>query len=377
MNNLQLVDVLKNFKIDGEVFSIVPCGSGRMNKTFKVLVNGESGTSEYILQRINTDTFTNPERLMRNIELVTNFAKTHSTDNSVKVLNIVKTNNNKNFYKNSGGAFRVYDFVPNSVTYNSCIENPSLFYESGKIFGAFQSLLRDFDASQLIETIPNFHNTKLRYEALQKAIEGASPERLRDAKEVIEFYKSFGETSGRNLNNLIVDQVENGLLPVRVTHNDTKLNNVAFDVSSNKAVAVLDLDTVMPGPVCYDFGDAIRFGCNSHDEESTDFKNIKFNCDLFKTYTQGYISQAHTFLTKPEVDSLVDGALVMTYEVGLRFLTDFLNNDTYFGANYYDNNLNRSINQLALLTDMCKHEQEMHEIVDDEYARFSSQDVTE
>ena len=374
MDYEHFINIFKNFNVSGNVTDISPCGSGRVNKTFKVCVLDKEHKSEYILQRINTKAFLNPEGLMKNIELVTDFAKSNSSDETVKVLNIIKTKQGKNFMSNREGAFRVYDFVPNSITYDSCSGNPNLFFECGKIFGSFQNMLRDFDSSQLVETIPNFHNTLKRYEALQEAIRQAPADRLKDAQPIIRFFQHFGSQDGRNLNNVILNRVESGELPLRVTHNDTKINNVAFDKTTGKALAVLDLDTVMPGPVCYDFGDAIRFGCNSHNEESTDFANIRFNFDLFKEFTTGYMQEASKFLTRPEVDSLVDGAFVMTYELGIRFLTDFLNEDKYFGANYYDNNLYRAINQLSLLTDMCKYEQEMHEVVESQYQACVAQE---
>ena len=409
--DVDLLEVANQFNLMGKVVSITACGSGRINKTFKVVTFDGPKEYNYILQRINTALFTEPDKLMNNIALVTDFAQKYidqqeSKDRALKkffsvtrpimsatsqyvymptdpeelsftwlmkkmmeepmeVLKIIKTKKGSNFYNGKIDAYRIYEFVPNSITYDSCVGHPELFEDCGRIFGEFQSLLRDFDASQLYETLPNFHNTKIRYQKFLNAISMADQKRYRDAKETIKNFAFFGVNC--NLNNVLVDQLENGDIPLRVTHNDTKLNNVAFSKQTGKAIAVLDLDTVMPGAVCYDFGDAIRFGCNTEEEESTNFKAIDFNKELFKSYVKGYLSKASGFLTEKEVDSLVDGAMVMTYEVGLRFLTDFLENDVYFGSKYYSNNLNRAKNQLALLTKMAENEKWMRNVVKAEY----------
>ena len=371
----ELKFILSQFKLNGNILSIEPCGSGRINKTFKV-VTYNNGRHEYILQRINTDLFTEPQKLMENIENVTSFLKNNKPQNSnMEILSVVKTRRDENFVSSFSGTYRIYDYIKNSVSYNSCENNTNLFQDCGRIFGEFQYILDKFDASKLYETIPDFHNTKKRYEAFLSSIQSTTLDRLKLAKNTIIEFRQFGETL--NLANLIVDKLASGELPMRVTHNDTKLNNVAFDKTTNKATAVLDLDTIMPGAICYDFGDAIRYGCNTCSEESIDFGKINFNRELFEKFTRGYLKEASKFLTKNEVDSLVDGAMVMTFELGLRFLTDFLNGDTYFGAKYYENNLDRAKNQLALLFKMKENETYMKNFVDNEYNNIISSSFDE
>ena len=372
MENKQ--DIAKEFNLQGEVIDVFKCGNGRINKTFKIeTLDNDSKIHEYILQRINTKLFTDPDSLMNNIELVTEFVKkrTKETGSKMSVLSIVKTYDGKNYFKNyDGNCYRIYDYIKNSRSIDSCADNPELFYECGKIFGEFQNMLRDFDAKQLVEVIPNFHNTRKRYDDFTKAISSCvNLDRLEKAKDTISAYIYFAEE--HKLPYDLCDQLEKGVLPLRVTHNDTKLNNVAFSKNSNTALAVLDLDTVMPGAVCYDFGDAIRFGCNTEDEESTDFEAIDFNKELFTQYVKGYLSATHDFLTEAEILSLPKGALTMTFECGMRFLTDYLNNDVYFGAKYEDNNLNRAINQLTYLNKLIQNERAMYGIIQEELTNIA------
>ena len=363
------INLANSFNIIGQVISIEPCGNGRINKTFKIeTIDNNNNKHEYILQRINTNLFTNPKLLMNNIELVTDFVKECATKDGsdMDVLNIVKTNNGENYLEDTAGnAYRVYDYIKNSKSVDSCADNPALFCECGRIFGEFQNMLRDFDASLLTETIPDFHNTQKRYNTFIEAIKNCKNiERFYKAKETIKTYMQLAEK--HHLPTIITSKLRNGTLPLRVTHNDTKLNNVAFDRNSNRALAVLDLDTVMPGAVCYDFGDAIRFGCNTEDEESTDFDNIQFNENLFREYTKGYLSSAYNFLTDEEIESLHKGAMVMTFECGMRFLTDYLQDDVYFGAKYEDNNLNRAKNQVTYLQRLIEKEPTMLDIIHSE-----------
>ena len=369
---MTLTEILNKFKLNGKIVKIEPCGNGRINKTFKVTTHNVNNDTDYkyILQRINTDLFTKPKELMKNIENVTSFIeKNKSKSSKMQVIKIIKNNNGANYIETPDGCFRVYEYIENSVSHDSCIGNPRLFEDCGRIFGEFQSILDKFDASNLYETIPNFHNTKLRYETFLKAIASADAKRLKDAKTYIVELRHYGETLG--LASKIVDKLENHTLPLRVTHNDTKLNNVAFDRNTDEAIAVLDLDTIMPGAICYDYGDALRSGCNTENEESIDFKNINFNKELFESFTSGYLKSASNFLTKEEVDSLIDGAMVITFELSLRFLTDFLQNDIYFGAKQYDSNLNRAINQLSLLNKMKENEDYMKNFVSSEYKKYS------
>ncbi len=357
MENLK--DILNQFKIEGKVVKVAPCGNGRINRTLKVTTNTINGKKEYILQRINTNLFSDPNSLMQNIDLVTKHIRTVAPQE--QTLNIIETTLGNLYLSSNGECFRVYDYIPHSISIDNPQEYPSAFYECGKIFGKFQKELSTFDAKKLTETLPNFHNTFDRYNKFINAVKEDKFNRVKNCINEIDFCITMAEK--QKLATTILDRINNGTLPLRVTHNDTKLNNVAFNEYTNKALAVLDLDTVMPGALCYDFGDAIRFGCNTESEESTDFDKIKFNADLFRLYTQGYLEVAKDFITETELESLVDGCLVMTYEVGMRFLTDYLEGDTYFGAKYEDNNLNRAKNQFTHLQNMLYNKNLMQEIV--------------
>ena len=365
-----LISVAKEFNIEGKVLSAAKCGNGRINRTFKITTQTINGPREYILQVINTDLFTEPEKLMANISGVTNHIKNKSKNK--QVLNIVKTKNGEPFISKDGLCFRVYDYIPGSISIENPKENPTAFYECGKIFADFQTDLSDFDANKLHETIPDFHNTQKRFEKFVKTVNENKFDRVKNAIPEIEFCVNM--TSLYNLNDIILKQIEAKTLPLRVTHNDTKLNNVAFN-KDGKALAVLDLDTVMPGALCYDFGDAIRFGCNSENEESTDFDKITFDKHLFSLYTKGYLEKAKDFITERELASLVDGCLVMTYEVGMRFLTDYLEGDVYFGSNYPENNLNRARNQFTHLKKIKNTSNEMNQIVYTTMQNLQSQDL--
>lgn len=371
MENLK--EILQDFNIEGKVLKIAPCGNGRINRTFKVTTQTINGIREYIFQRINTNLFTNPTELMENIENVTSHISNKSPNS--QVLNIIPTKNGSLFLEENGECFRVYDYIPNSISIDNPQEYPIAFYECGKIFGEFQTQLSDFNATTLHETLPNFHNTVQRYNKFLTAFKEDKFNRAKNCQKQIDFCITMAEKY--NLANVIINQLENGSLPLRVTHNDTKLNNVAFDINSQKALAVLDLDTVMPGALCYDFGDAIRFGCNTENEESTDYSKIKFNSELFKLYTQGYLEIAKDFITENELNSLVDGCLVMTYEVGMRFLTDYLEGDPYFGAKYEENNLNRAKNQFTHLYNMITQKNEMQKIINNTYAKLTTQNDQE
>ncbi len=322
--------------------SIVPTGNGHINDTY--LVN--TGEDKYILQRINTSIFTDPEQLMNNINAVTAhigkvFNDTH--EHFRKTLEFLKTKDGSSVFYANGLAFRVCRFInAHSI---DCAENAAQLYEAGRAFGNFQSILSDFDASTLSEVIPKFHDTANRYAAFEKAVAEASPERLEAAEQEIAYVRSKKEESS-----VVVNGIANGEIPLRVTHNDTKINNILFD-DTGACVAVIDLDTVMPGSMLYDFGDAMRSGGTSADEDETDLSKVYFKLDNFESYVRGYLSEFPN-LTKKELDLLPFSAFLLTYECGMRFLTDFLMNDVYFKIAYPTHNLARAKNQFALAHDI-------------------------
>lgn len=230
------------------------------------------------------------------------------------------------------------------------VRNARDFYESAVAFGNFANLLADFDASQLYEILPDFHNTKKRYENFKKAVDRDICGRKAQVQREIDWMEKHSDLCGK-----IVDKIAGGEIPLRVTHNDTKLNNVMIDAATGKALAVIDLDTVMPGSLCYDFGDSIRFGCNSAAEDEADLSKVHFRLDLYKTYLEGYLSAVGDFITKAERENLAMGAVLMTYECGMRFLTDYLENDVYFHTTREGQNLDRTHTQMRLADEMLEN----------------------
>ena len=298
---------------------------------------------------------------MDNIVSVTEFQRKEilerGGDPDRESLTVIMTNDGKPYYFDGENYYRMYIFIDNTTAYLK-VENPKHFYESGVAFGQFANLLANFDASSLYESIPYFHDTAKRYDDLLLAIEKDAVGRAKGIKEDIDFALSKKEMAS-----IIADKLLDGEIPYKVTHNDTKLNNVLIDNATDKAVCVIDLDTIMPGSICYDFGDAIRFGCNKTLEDEADFSKIEFDVSLFEEYTKGYLSALGDNVEKSEVDNLALGALIITYECGIRFLTDYLNGDTYFKIKYPEHNLVRARSQFALLKDMERKYDKMKEIV--------------
>ena len=237
------------------------------------------------------------------------------------------------------------------------VENAQDYYNSAVAFGKFNNYLSDFDASSLYEIIPNFHNTVSRFRDFCKAVEENKAGRKDGCQKEIDFIMARSSYYGK-----IVDLLKSGKMPLRVTHNDTKLNNVLLDEKTKEPVAVIDLDTVMPGSVCYDFGDSIRFGCNSSFEDENDLDKVYFRFDLYKVYLNGFLSTLNS-ITDIEKENLAFGAILMTIECGMRFLADYLNGDVYFKTHYLDQNLRRARTQIKLVFDMEKMLDKMNELV--------------
>lgn len=361
MKNLN--DIINNFSFKGECVDCEAFGSGHINSTFLVTCNDNGTMRKYILQKINTNVFNNIDKLMNNVFSVTSYLREKireaGGDENRETLNFIKTvNGEKYYYAENGECYRAYVFVSDSVCYNS-VDNAELFKQSGVAFGKFQRLLADFPADTLFETIPNFHNTKYRYDnEFIPAVESDVSGRKSSCQKEIDFV-----TEREGYCSRLVDMIADGKLPLRVTHNDTKLNNVMFDEKSGKAICVIDLDTVMPGLALYDFGDSIRFGANTADEDEKDLSRVSIDLEYFKAYADGFLSEAGESLNKAEIDNLAFSALLMTFECGMRFLTDYLNGDTYFKTAYPEHNLVRARNQFALITDMEKHMDEMESII--------------
>ncbi|MDD2362725.1 MAG: phosphotransferase [Oscillospiraceae bacterium] len=354
--------ILKSFILD-RFLSSVPYGEGHINDTYAVTFENSNGDRyRMLLQRINHAIFTDPSGLMNNIDGVTKFLKQKiiAADGDVnrETLTVVPTKTGELFYRHSDGTYwRMYVFIEDAITYQS-IRNQQDFYNCGVSFGNFQLMLSNFDTDALIETIADFHNTVKRFNALKAAINEDKSGRAKDIRPEINFALEREKDAG-----VIIEMLETGKIPYRVTHNDTKLNNIMIDNTTGTGICVIDLDTVMPGAACYDFGDSIRFGASTAAEDETDLEKVSMSLKLFEVFTKGYLSVANEFLTPAEVESLAIGAKIMTFECGIRFLTDYLNGDKYFKIHREHHNLDRCRTQFKLVADMEQKMNQMQEIV--------------
>lgn len=354
--------VCEKFCIDGSFESAVPYGSGHINDTKLITMKTDGGKKYYILQRINHNVFKNPDLLMQNYVGVTTYlSKIISEaggDPMRETLNVIKTLDGNDYYLAPDGEYwRLLVFVDDSVSYDK-VERPEQFYDSAVAFGNFQYMLKDYPADTLCETIPNFHNTPDRVRLFREALAKDVCGRAKDVGSEIDFVLSrcdFAET--------LEKARREGRLPLRVTHNDTKLNNILFDKETGKALCIVDLDTIMPGYSVNDFGDSIRFGATTALEDETDLSKVNFDISLYELYVKGFIEGTKGGLTECEMELLPIGAIMMTYECGTRFLTDYLSGDTYFKISRPDHNLDRARNQFKLVSDMEKRLPEMREIV--------------
>ena len=355
---MEFSEILKHFEIDGEFISCEPYGSGLINRTYVAVFKENGKKVRYIVQRINSKLFTNVEGLMNNIKLVTEFNRAEiikrGGDPDRESLTLVYTHDKKAYFKaGEDEYYRVYVFIEDAKGYD-VVEKPEHFYESAVAFGKFAMLLDRFDSSKLFEVLPDFHNTVKRFDNFKKSLEADKFNRAKDVKKEIEF-----ALNREKITHTIVDLLASGKMPSRVTHNDTKLNNVLIDTRTDKAVSVIDLDTMMPGSICYDFGDSIRFGCNPCLEDTPETEKVIFNMPLFETYTKGYLSVFGDTITDIERKNLPMGAILMTYECGIRFLTDYLDGDVYFRKTREGQNIDRTRSQFKLVSDMEKRYDEM------------------
>lgn len=358
INILKTLDAFSKFDTNETVIGCAPYGNGHINDTFLVSSKDSIGADKrYILQSINTNVFKKPQEVMHNIELVTSYLKSQ-TDDERKVLSLVYTKDRKPYYTDSEGRFwRLYDFVEDSL----CLESPETtedFYQSAIAFGEFQQLLNSFPVEKLFETIPDFHNTPDRYEKFLKAVEKDVCGRAADVAKEIAFVNER-----KDFYSVLFDNNKNGALPLRVTHNDTKINNVMLDSKTRTALCVIDLDTIMPGFSVNDFGDSIRFGASTAAEDEKDLSKVEMDINLFETYAKGFIKGCGGLLTEEEIMLMPEGAKMMTVECGMRFLTDYLEGDTYFKTKHPEHNLDRCRTQFKLVADMEEKWDRMKEIV--------------
>lgn len=355
--------IVDKFLLEGQIVCCERYGEGHINQTYLLVLQNQAKQTNYILQKINDKIFTNVEGLMQNIQSVTEFSRAKIIEKGGnpdrESLSLVYTKQGKSYYfdEQSQGYFRVYKFITDAVAYQ-VVEKPEHFYQSAVAFGNFARLLAQFDASGLYEVIKNFHNTKSRFNDFKNSLALDKFNRAQSVKEEIKFVLDRQDYCGK-----IVDLLQSGKMPLKVTHNDTKLNNVMLDAKTGKPVAVIDLDTIMPGSICYDFGDSIRFGCNPCAEDEKDLSKVNFDINLFEQYVKGYLFAMGESITAIEKDNLVMGAILMTYECGMRFLSDYLDGDVYFRVKREGHNLDRARTQFKLVSDMEKLYDKMTEIV--------------
>jgi len=354
--------IIDRFEFEGTFADCEEIVVGHVNRTYKVTFTLPGGaTRPYVLQRINTFAFKRPEQVMENVQLVTEHLRlamlARGLDPRNRVLHLIPVRGGGFMLPEAGGCWRAYDFILHATTVNHA-DSPERFCEVGKAFGDFQTMLADFPIEKLYDTIPDFHDTKKRLEAFERSVVADGMGRAAAVSEEIAFVRARKRPMCQ-----IVEMIESGALPLRVTHNDTKINNVMLDVDTGEALCVIDLDTVMAGSSLYDYGDAIRYGASTAAEDERDLDRVALDIDLFRGFSEGFVAQTAKGLTDAELENLPLGALVMTYEVGLRFLTDYLDGDQYFRIESPDHNLVRARCQFKLLSDMEKRRGEMDGIV--------------
>jgi Ser/Thr protein kinase RdoA (MazF antagonist) len=359
MNNLQTIT--RHFALKGTILSALPYGSGHINDTYRV-ETAEPGSPNYILQRINHKIFKNVPGLMDNIDRVTRHIRlklenTPGADPDRQGLTLVPTLNGKSYYQDPDGNYwRVYLFIEDNRSYD-IVDTPEKAFEGGRMFGKFQSMIADLPGGPLFETIPNFHNIDMRLETLRKTIEKDPAGRASRVSAEAAFVWERAEEMAT-----ILHLGQKGLIPQRITHNDTKFNNVLLD-KNDRGLCVIDLDTVMPGYVHYDFGDSIRTSTNTGAEDDPDLSRVEMDIRLFEAYTKGFLEETRSTLTPTELEYLPLAGKLFPYIIGVRFLTDYVDGDNYFKIKHEHHNLQRARAQFKLLTSMEGQFEEMKKIV--------------
>lgn len=353
----QIAAAAENFAVEGHFLGAEPYGSGHINDSFCASFNGTAPATRILLQRINKRIFTNPAAVMENIERVTAHLAARVADVADaerRVLRLIPTREGRTFHVDAGEeVWRAYRFIPAARSYDR-VETQEQAFEAARAFGHFQQMLADLPAPRLHDTIPDFHNTPKRFAALKAAIRADAAGRARDAQREIDFALAH-EPVTRVL-------LEAGL-PERVTHNDTKLNNVLLDDATGEGICVIDLDTVMPGLALYDFGDLVRTAATRAREDETNLELVTLELGMFEALVRGYLTTAGSFLTRVEVDLLAAAGKLITFETGIRFLADHLNGDTYFKVHRPGHNLDRCRTQFKLVAAIEAAEGRMRELV--------------
>lgn len=356
-------DIIDAFSFAGNLTECIPYGKGHINDTYRVTFVEEECTKRYILQKMNHHIFKNPAELMENISGVTSWLKQKITeaggDPERETLNLVETRDGKTYYVDDQGEYwRSYIYIEDATSYD-LVKDDHDFYQSAVAFGHFQRLLADYPVEKLHETIADFHNTVKRFETFQDTVKADVCQRAAGVQDEIAFVMER-----EPLAHTLCDLQEQGKIPLRVTHNDTKLNNIMIDNQTGKGICVIDLDTVMPGLSVNDFGDSIRFGASTAEEDEPDLSKVSFDLHLFEVYVKGFLEGCEGALTDIEMDMLPMGAMLMTFECGMRFLTDYLDGDHYFKVHREGHNLDRCRTQFKLVKDMEEKLPQMKAIVE-------------
>lgn len=346
MTNESIRSTAARFQLASVPVEIIPIQTGHINRTYKLIC---ADGSAYIFQRINTDIFKNPEQLTANILAVTDFLRAklraEGKDPERGTLTLIPTDEGEHMMRTEEGCIRIYKAISDAHSVDSA--TPALFENAAAAFGSFQKMLGDFPAATLHESIPQFHDTVKRLNDFKEALAADKMGRAASVKAEADFI-----LSGEALCHIVVDALAGGELPLRVTHNDTKLNNIMFDDATGEAICVIDLDTVMPGSLLYDFGDAIRFGASTAAEDERDLSLVSCDMNLYEHFTRGFLSTTADTLTERECALLPESAMLLTLECGMRFLGDYLNGDVYFATSREGQNLDRARTQLKLVADM-------------------------
>jgi len=352
-------ETLENFNLIENEIDIQPIGSGHINDTY-LITPITKPYRNYVLQRLNHQVFEYPHEVMANIKMVCDHikAKTISNVDDRFILEVVNTKSGDLLYKDSQGNYwRMYNHIPNSTTID-LVKTKNQAFEAARTYGEFTKFISDLDPKNFSTPIPEFHNIEKRYQALTKSVANNTVDRCRHAQEEIEIAFSVQSISDR-----VIEGLEMGELPIHVTHNDTKINNVLLDKITGKGICVIDLDTVMPGTLVYDFGDMVRTFVSPVEEDEPDLSKVDLRMDIFQSMCQGYLAEVANILTATEKSLLIDGAKLMTLIMAVRFLTDFLEGDIYYKTGRKEHNLDRCRNQLHLLHLIIKKENELNRVI--------------
>lgn len=357
-----LVKVAHTLGVDEPLREYQIVTAGHINDTYRV----KFGDMLYTMQRVNRYVFKNPKAIMSNIDLVTHHLRkkirADGGDPERETLRYLRDPEKRNYVLpdgEDGDFWRMSIYIDKCCTYN-VVTDQKMLVSAGNGFGKFQRRLTDFPAEKLFETIPNFHNTPVRLNDLFDAVAKDEMGRAAECKKLISVFEEQREMCGK-----IIALQQEGKIPLRVTHNDTKFNNILIDDATHEAVCVIDLDTVMPGSFLYDFGDSLRFGASSADEDERDLSKVWFDLDIFKSFTKGYLEEAKSALFEEEIKLLPFSVKLLTFECGMRFLADYLNGDTYFAVHREGHNLDRARTQFKLVWDMEQKEEQMKKIVEE------------